>query len=702
MTHNTIKAIAATLLTATLPLALHAEDKTEEKSSSEPKRHEYHFDRIKITPKGIAVFGPAMYAYDLRTLTTLGGTPLVYEGKAILDVDVSPIGNEYLVVGADKKNNEAALMGISNDNRKLFKLKRKDFGNPFASAYTPDLKNILIATDRGLMSFDRRTREFTDSMRLPYSAVDGIVLSSNNYYLVVSMGPKVTVYNFETKKPRQSWDFEVKVNDMTFNEDNTEFAVITEDGILNIYDTRSFLIKKSLDDVGEGLSCSYTSDGKYMAVATSPTHIQVINLLDPSDRENIDVPTGAVSMVRFIRDLDGQPLMAYTTTGALDVKRMSHLAPYYGRLVQEEANQRLNEWLKMMPGETMEQYQARVNDETRANQLRLYEEEAATRLAPDMLSMATVGLGSYDRGNGVLQVDFDNMPSIYLPVPESDLGAFNSAGDLQFRNAKYGVMADDKFELIYAEVLNSANGKSYTFNNINRVPLNFMSDADNVVSITLIQQQQMEEMRLQEVREKVIAEAKSENVISDHTNISVNSQIIPDYDADGNKILNYNVKFAYEVEPDFTAVEDFAPGKYRAEQSGAASSMLKLVSQAMEGDLAQYLKQGKKLKVKISGTADATPIVSRIIYDGCYGDIVDEPVYDKDKISSVTIHPSDQITENQQLAFLRAYGVHNYLTDNIAKLADMQTDYRYDINVTEGKGSEFRRITVDFTFVDAF
>lgn len=39
------------------------------------------------------------------------------------------------------------------------------------------------------------------------------------------------------------------------------------------------------------------------------------------------------------------------------------------------------------------------------------------------------------------------------------------------------------------------------------------------------------------------------NVISDHTNISVASRLVEDYDANGRHILNYEVSFTYDVAP---------------------------------------------------------------------------------------------------------------------------------------------------------
>lgn len=272
---------------------------------------------------------------------------------------------------------------------------------------------------------------------------------------------------------------------------------------------------------------------------------------------------------------------------------------------------------------------------------------------------------------------------------------------MTFSNAKYAVDATDKFELIYAEVINRADGKTYIYNNVDRIPLKFMEDDDEALTIELIQQQQMEEMKLQEVQKEIVEEAKSRNVISDHTDITVATEVVPDYDANGNRILNYKVKFTYEVEPAFTAVEDFAPGKYRAEQSGAASSMLALVKKSLEGELARYVKEGKKVQIKISGTADSSPVRSRIAYDGVYGDFVDEPAVYDGKLTGITVTSKGGITTNEQLAFLRAQGVKQFLQDNIKELNDMKTSYKTEINVAEGKGSQFRRITAELLFVDA-
>ena len=196
--------------------------------------------------------------------------------------------------------------------------------------------------------------------------------------------------------------------------------------------------------------------------------------------------------------------------------------------------------------------------------------------------------------------------------------------------------------------------------------------------------------------------AKEQNTISDHTNITVKADVESSTNADGKRIMNYVTNFSYTVEKEFSAQEDFAPGKYKTEGSGAAKSMMQIIKQALEGEFAQYVKEGKKLLVKITGMADAMPINGTIAYDGCYGEYVGEPVYKNNVLGNITLTKANGIKENEQLAFVRALGVKDYLTKNIVGISTMDTNYNYNIEVTAGKGGEFRRITVQLIFVDAF
>ena len=114
------------------------------------------------------------------------------------------------------------------------------------------------------------------------------------------------------------------------------------------------------------------------------------------------------------------------------------------------------------------------------------------------------------------------------------------------------------------------------------------------------------------------------------------------------------------------------------------------------------MQAGKKLRVKITGMADASPINGKIAYNRVYGEYTNALVYKDNDLSNLSFTKESRLTQFHQLAFLRAVGVKEYLLQNIPAFSKMNSDYNYYIEVTKEKGSEYRRISVAFTFVDAF
>lgn len=406
--------------------------------------------------------------------------------------------------------------------------------------------------------------------------------------------------------------------------------------------------------------------------------------------------------MRFLKDGKDNIYLTFNALNSIKYKLIQGLVPNYSKMLREEVVARMEEWSKMAPGETEEEYLARVNEDSRLMQARLFEEEIATRMADELVYKSAVTLGAYNPINNTLSLEFDNMPPIYLTVPENDVADFMDVSNLEFRNPLYGVNADDKFELIYAEVYNKSTGKSYEFNNRDRKSLDYIYASNQFVPIELVRQSGMEEIKLTDIRNNVVKQARQNNLISEHTNIDVSTNIITDVDADGNQITNYKVNFKYTVDTGFSNQEDFLPGKYQISQSNAANSMLKIISQAFATDFAQYIKPDKKLIVKITGSADALPVSGKIAYDGSLGQFINEPYLLGTDLSSMTLTESSGILNNEQLAFARAVAVKNYITKNLRTLDSMSTDYNYCVEISDKRGGEYRRISVEFTFVDTF
>jgi hypothetical protein len=232
------------------------------------------------------------------------------------------------------------------------------------------------------------------------------------------------------------------------------------------------------------------------------------------------------------------------------------------------------------------------------------------------------------------------------------------------------------------------------------VPTHQAKEPDNFVPLDILQIAQRAEVNLRAATETVIAQAKKDKLITDKTDIKVNTEVVADVGADGNKILNYKVNYKYAT---FEGKEDFPAGGYDIKKSNAAMSLLKIVKQTLEGDdFVQYLTSGSRVKITIIGSADASPIRGKISYDGRYGNFEDEPYYQDGAFKAMTVTLSSGITSNEQLAYIRTAAVKDWLSTNVATLQQTRNDFMSKIEVSKEKGNEFRREEIQFTIMDAF
>ena len=667
-------------------------------TSANVTKTEYIYKQ-KVVPSIINNYLFSTYYYNGKRAYNLRSLPMGTTSGNIVSMKINPSGTTFALLAEKGDSKNVTVYDLWKQGSVVHQF--KDIKNPTAICYSADARNIYIATNDKLLCYDLRNYEQKWSIEMPFEAND-LTVSDNGYFLAARKDSKVVVWNLESKEVRKEYDFEIAVNDMAFSKNSDKFGVLTTDELLSLYDTQDFSIIQHFDAVGIAKCLSFHPDGKYASVITGKGRIAILNLLDGDTREYVDNEAGGINGAVFVKDGKQNIFLAYNAQSDIIYKLMSQLAPNFTKLLKDELAERMAEWEMRMPDETLEEYNIRVNDDTRKKQIRLFEEEIATRLADNLLQMSTISLGNYNAEESLLALNFDNMPSIYLNVPESELLSFTNTSNLEFRNTRYGLNEKDQFELVYADVYNKTTGKIYTFDNRERRSLAYLKTDDNFVPLDLVQLSNMEMMKLEGIKDNIVDLAKKENKISNHTNISVSSKVVSDVDANGNKILNYLVRFNYTVDPEFSVKEDFAAGKYKAEESAAAISMLRIVKTAFENDFAQYVKSGKKLRINITGMADALPINGSIAYDGCYGDFEGEPVYKNGDLGNITVTKKAGITENEQLAFLRATGVREYIKANVPSLSQMDVNYIHNIEIAKGKGGEYRRISVDFTFVDAF
>ena len=618
----------------------------------------------------------------------------------------NPTGSSIALLRA---KNPISIYSFRDRNKKLFELKEKRKKlkakpMPVSMCYSADARSFIVGNSLGeIVIYD--TKEY-----MPLAYIQGeapataLAMSSNNYFIAAAVGQNINIWNFQTKELRKAIPMPAVVKEVTFSPDAALLAVTTDDNHLTIIDTKNWDKVDIFDKLGGTLSSpSFHPEGKYISVVKDGKNIEIINLKNGVVEQDIVDPTGGVTGGRFFKNNQNSEVFLLTNrTKQMVFWDANGLNPFYGKIMGREVDAKMNEWVKMMQGESMEDYAIRVNDETRIKQQQLFAQEVATALAGDRIPMDNPFIDGYDASNNMLNIGFKGLPSIGLEVPSNEAGDFKD-GKMKSSNAVYVLNDKDEFELAYVEVTNETTNKVYIYDNIGRTKLTALEADENFVPLEIMQQATREEAQLAEIKEQVIEEKKQDKLITDNTQINVKTEVIPGVDANGKKILNYKVGYQYEViNKEFSAKEDFPSGGYNIERSNAAMSLMKIIKNAFEGDFAKYLSEGKQVKVIITGSADAAPIRGRLAYDGRYGEFVDEPYYKDGNLDNITVTKAGGITQNEQLALMRAAGVKTYIEKNVTTLGNTKNEYEYHVEVAKERGGEFRKINVEFVIMDAF
>lgn len=655
----------------------------------------------KVTPEGFDTWEFSVYYFNAGKIYNLMGVSVNHINGQIHSIALDPTGVHYAVLYGKDGREKVGVFGMYDAYMPGTQV---DVSNmtPRAICWSADGKRLFVAIDDNTVRvFDAPSYKEIRNISLDFAA-EVIAVDSRNRYMALVSENRMTVIDLYDYGIRTGLGFEADINSIKFSEDGSLLGVVLSGGKMLVYDTQSFTVIHEADALGLGLDCSIHPDGKYIAAVSGPGRIVIVNTLNPDDRQYIDTKQEGITGVDFVREKDGRIYLLYNTSSSMVYDPVSNLAPFYTRLLQDELDARMDEWMQQMPGESLEDYHLRVNDETKAEQMKLFEQEIATRMADNMLEASTITLDNFNTQSNMLEVSFDNMPPIYLDVPAEDVNDFMDPGQLEFHNTLYGLNDRDEFEVIYTEVYNTMSGKTYIFDNKDRQPLEYLASEEGFVPLELVQMSNMEEMKLKEIKDNIVNSSLDQKIISNHTRIAVSTRVLSGTDENGEKIVNYEIGFSYNVEKEFSGREDFAPGKYRTDNSGAAKSLARIIQAAFTNEFAQYMTPGRRLVVTITGMADRLQIKNRIEYDGIYGEFENVTVYGDEGPFQLTVTSRTGIQENEQLAFVRAAGIKDYLTQNIFQLGNMDVEYKYNIVLSEGVGGEFRRISVNFLFIDVF
>lgn len=678
------------------PLQLSAQ---ETEKAEAPRTHEVNV-KLDKTPDGFANHYSAFYYYSGKEILNMRNY-LMKTADKVTSLYINPAGGSYAFIDSRKEKNTVMVYRLLEKDWQIGKVGTTKQYKPTAICYSPDARFLYVmGSDSRVHVFATRKTQEVNSF-----AINGVGTrldaSANGYFLVASSKEKIQIINLDNQTVRTSIPLNAELRDLAFSSNCKLMAVLTADGSCDIYDTKTFEVTKHYDAMGLARKCFFHPENKYLTVVTRDQRIAFINLFNDQDRQYLDAKEAGVNYLNYSKTVKNDIYLAYNTSKSLVFTPVGFLTPNRQERLKDELNRRMDDWMERMEGESLDDYNARMNEESRLRQMRLFEADIATGMAGNILSTSEIKMGNYNAEMSMLTLDFDNMASIYLTVPLNELETFMDVNDLEFVNTKYGLNEKDEFEIVYTEVINKRTGKTYIFDNTERKSLAFLEADDNFVPFEQLQGAKMEQLLLEEIKNNIMQEAQDQNFISDHTKIDVRTKVINTTDASGKSIYNYDVEVSYTVDEEYSATDDFAPGRFKCEESNAALAMLAIVKKALTGDFSKYMVEGKQVKVQITGMADALPFRRTVAYDGCYGDFDQEPVYKNDELSNITVTEATGISENEQLAYLRAMGVKDYLDRNIPAFGKMRTTFDTYIEVSQNKGGAYRRIGVKLTFVDA-
>lgn len=645
----------------------------------------------------------------------------VYDSP-VYDFNINPTGASIAVVNKNAKN----IVIVSNREKNviLATIKGDKKTDPFdekgrngtpsvtAMTYSSDAREILAANDFGEIITYSTDGYWTASVIEAGKIYDHIAVSPNGYYIAAAHGSEMDIWDVDAADIKRIVRFAGKVNHVTFSPDSREIAVSCDTSglqIVNAIDHHRTEVTKGIQNVRQA---SFHPDGKYIAYAKADSII-VYNLINHRRAfsagsirikgEPLDIPMSDIMALNFHSN-NSTTTLSHNTGDKVVFWDMSSLPPLYRSKLSEEVDKLMSDWIRQMDGESLEEYRVRVTDDNAARQKAMLLDQAATAIATQVIALEDPFISEeYDMENHTIDIKFEQLDAIKLEVPEEEFQEVRE-GDLSYENPIYTLDDMDEFQLVYLEVINRTTDKTYIFDERDYIieDIEFEDDDIDFIPVAMLQTVNMEMEMLQQQTQEIMEEKKQENVITDKTAITIDTEIESDFDSDGNKIYNYNLGYQYDVSEGFSYQEDFGPGKFIVTESNAAMTMLEAIRTALAGDMKKYVDQAKSIEITITGSADAIP-VGRILYDGSCGEYVETPYYAKDELSSMTVTDETDIRNNEQLAFIRAASVKVWLENNVEELRanSAKCVYNYRTEVSDVRGGEFRRIIVNIKFRDA-
>lgn len=201
--------------------------------------------------------------------------------------------------------------------------------------------------------------------------------------------------------------------------------------------------------------------------------------------------------------------------------------------------------------------------------------------------------------------------------------------------------------------------------------------------------------------EQILVSLPNDQKLYDESFVSIKTNLVEAVRDDGTPELNYVFDISYNCRHFEGVTDDYPSGSYLWDASNSCRAICNLTKIFVEGICNDIFTSGKEVTARITSTTDAAEIV-HIDYNGEFGDFRYCPVTYNDEQIRISISQAEGLSNNAQLAYLRAQSVRNFLENNVRNLRSTDNTFYYITKSFSDVGSQYRRTSIELTVHDAF
>lgn len=622
---------------------------------------------------------------------------LVTNTRPATAMALSPSGSNFAVANAKA---EIEIWSLEKRNTSMGHIQAHE-GEIKALDYSRDTRYLLSAgLDKSVKIWD--TKDWSLSKHLPcMHPVNAACFSPSGALIACDQGNDIVVFNFARNMAVQGLNagHTQPVVKVKFSDDGQYLMSLDQGGMLNVWRIADGEVWRKVAIAGQVVDADIHHDNKYLATLDGQGELKIWNLKKEVLIQTL-VSKEAGRSVHFGYDYDkGSALLVHCDKKYCYIWNVDRLEPAFDVLAARMHDSRMNCWNGKRTNETSEAYARRVSDSLGIQRVQAMN-EVLTELGQKWRPLGKPRRSGYDREQKGYILTFPGLKPFVLKMAETAGADFEKDFDrCEFKNPIYTLDERDNFGLAYLEVNDPVKQQTYYLDEQNRHPL----VQKKMVAGSIVKKVGEEEVVLKQKLKHYFDKEKAEQRVSDNVKVSVEACPKEGIGQDGRPVVDYHITYSYEVlKTEKKEVGDWLPGRYMLAESNAATASVRVIRETFEKELAEYLTPGRNITIKITGSADGAPILKAIKYSGDYGDFVSEPYFLNGNMDNISISYKTGISSNNQLAFLRTYGVRHFIEQDIPVLQKTTNTFEHRVFVAQERGNEFRRVSIEITIHDAF